>query len=1123
MAHGKFTDLLRNGGFRAFLWTQFLGAFNDSVYQSVTALHAAQAKGGYYVPLVPAVFVLPSLLFSGWAGHLADRVSKRQVLIGVKMFEFAIMLLGLGALGADRIEGMLLVVFLMGLHAAIFSPAKYGIVPEMLDDRDLSRGNALLEMSTFVAIVLGTATGGLLLGNWQGDAWRIGVLTLAVSATGLLTALRITRVPPSGAREPFRWNPLGEIATNTRHLLNDRPLWLAVLGVAFFWFAGVVLKTGLLFFGNETLHTTSGGISLLWVCLAVGIGCGNMLAGKLSGDKVELGLVPIGSVGMGVAAFAVCAMRGSLAGAAIAVALLAIASGLFVVPQYAFMQQRAGAQEKGRTIATNNFIQSLGMVLASGLLALFHDKLHVSPVAILAGFGVLMLGVTAYSLTIVPEFFVRFVLFALTHTFFRLRIEGQTKVPFRGPALLVSNHVTPIDGILINACLERRIRFLIWKPYYEAKPVNWFLRRMGAIPVASGRRDAVAAIRAAQQALAEGHVVCIFAEGALTRTGNLLPFRRGLEKIVEGTGAPIIPVHLDRLWGSIFSYEREKFFWKQPKQVPYPVTVSFGAAMPPETPVHEVRQAVQELAAEAAQLRKSAGDTLGARFVRNARRNWKQFAMADSTGRELTYGRVLMAAHLIAGRLPDEPMIGVLLPASIGGALANIAVTLAGRVPVNLNFTAGAEAMAHAASECGLGTLITSRKFEGHVAGIPELRRVYIEDLVGGAGLVEKARAYLAARIGRGPSGVTPDSPATVIFSSGSTGVAKGVVLTHYNILANIDAIAQVFRITRDDRIAGVLPFFHSFGYTVTIWFPLVAGCGVAYHSNPTEARAVGELVAKYRATLLLSTPTFATAYVRKCAPGQFATLKHVLVGAEKLRPAVADAFREKFGLELLEGYGCTEMAPVVAVNAPGYDGEYPQPATKRGTVGQPLPGVAVRIVDPATFEPVAPEAEGLVLVKGANRMAGYLNQPERTREALRDGWYVTGDIGMLDEDGFLRITDRLSRFSKIGGEMVPHVKIEEALGDVPGVVTAVADDHRGERLVVLYAGDWPPAEVWARFPLSGLPKLWMPKRENVYRVETLPLLGSGKLDLRAMKVMAERLAGTTAVAAGSAEAGDSA
>lgn len=1112
MAHGNFKDLLRNKGFRAFLWTQFLGAYNDSLFQSVTILHADRVQGGFYVPLVPAVFVLPSLLFSGWAGHLSDRLSKRRVLVGVKIFELFIMLAGLAAMVADHIEGMLAVVFLLGLHAAIFSPAKYGIVPEMLADTDLSRGNALLEMSTFVAIVLGTASGGLLLGDWQGDAWRIGLGALALSVVGLLTSLRITRVPPSGAADPFRWNPFGEIATNTKHLLRDRPLWLAVLGVAFFWFAGVLLKTGLLYYGNEVLGASTGAISMLWVFLAVGIGCGNMLAGKLSGDRIELGLVPLGSAGMAIFAFVLCAAGGSLAAAAVAVAFLAVASGLFVVPQYAFMQQRAGAQEKGRTIATNNFIQSLGMVLASVLLAVFHDRLHVSATTIFLAFGVMMLGVTAYAVHLVPERVIRFFLWVLVKTLFRIRVVNPQNMPARGGALLVSNHVSHIDGILIEAAMPRETRFLIWKPYFELPALNWFLKRIHAIPVAEAPRDAVQSIRAARQALADGQAVCIFAEGAVTRTGNMLPFKRGMEKIAAASGAPIVPVHMDRMWGSIFSFESGRFFRKWPKRIPYHVTISFGAPLPPDTPAHEVRQAIQELSADAVAYRKTPADTLDRRFVRMARRRWNDLAMADSTGRALTYGHALTAALLLARRLPAEPTIGVLLPASVGGALVNVAATLAGRVPVNLNFTAGPEALRYAISECGIRTVVTTRKMP--VVDLPDgVNVLEIDDFGAKIGRFERFFAYFGAKFLPFRRRTTPDSTATVVFSSGSTGIPKGVVLTHYNLLANIEGMGQLFWLTPHDRIAGVLPFFHSFGFTVTIWFPLVAGCGVVYHPNPTDARAIGDLVAQHRATLLLSTPTFCSTYTRKIAAEQFATLRYVLVGAEKLRAKVADAFREKFGVELLEGYGTTEMSPVVAVNAPTFEaGKDTQIGNKPGTVGHPLPGVAARIVDPVTFEPLPPETEGLLLVKGANRMSRYLNQPERTADVLRDGWYITGDIAMLDAEGFLRITDRLSRFSKVGGEMVPHLRIEEALDDMPCAVTGVPDEHRGERLVLLYARpDLSPSEVWQRLAGTPLPRLWIPKRENIYCVDALPQLGTGKLDLRGVKLAAERLAGIPA------------
>jgi len=1129
MAHNRFADLLKKGGFRAFLWTQFLGAFNDSVYQTIVTLHMLKVNPAY-APLVLVAFNLPSLLFSGYAGHLADAVSKRTVLISVKFFEVGIMLFGLSTLIAGWTEGMLGVVFLMGLHAAIFSPAKYGIVPEILGDRDLSRGNALLEMSTFVSIVLGIAAGGALFAAWSATPSRMGLVTLAVSLTGVAVSFGITRVRASGAKQRFRWNPYSEIAGSTRHLWKDRPLWLAVLGISYFWFAGALLKTDLGYFGGDVLRTNDAGVSTLWAFLAIGIGAGNLLAGRLSGDKVELGLVPLGALLMSVFTLATVAARHSFVLATASVVMVAVASGLFVVPLYAYVQQRSDRKEKGRVVAANNFYQTIGMLIASGLMSLLYTRLHWGADWILLGFGISVALVAVYILTVVPDYFVRFVLWLLTHSLFRIKIRGVGNVPFRGPALLVANHMSHVDGLLIGACVQRFIRFMVWKPYYQMKSLNWFLRQAKAIPVGTnGPRDMVESIRAARRELEGGHMVCIFAEGAISRTGNMLPFKRGMEKIVEGLDVPIIPVHLDRLWGSIFSFERGKFFWKWPKRIPYPVTVTFGAPLPAGSTAHEVRQAIQELGSEAAAHRQTPADRLDLRLVRTARRNWRRFAMADSTGRELTFGRLLAGSVVVRNWIREErrgeERLGVMLPATAAGALVNIGATLAGKAPVNLNFTAGPEAIASAMEQCGIRTVVTSRAFVAKIKGqLPAAggpwSMVYVEDLFA-AGPWARLRALLAARFLPARmlcgGGRTPGSPATIVFSSGSTGLPKGVVLSHYNVISNLEAIAQLFWIGAADRIVGGLPFFHSFGYTVGIWFPLICGCGTVYHPNPTDARVIGELVAKYRATFLLATPTICSGYTRKCAREEFASLRFVMVGAEKLRPAVAAAFREKFGVELLEGYGCTEMSPVVAVNVPNFEaGKDRQTGNKPGTVGHPLPGVAVRIVDAVTFEPLPPNNEGLLLVKGPNRMAGYLNQPRLTSEVLRDGWYITGDVALVDDEGFLRITDRLSRFSKIAGEMVPHIRIEEAIGgvigDAPCAVTALEDEQRGERLAALYVRpDVSPEALWQRLAETGLPRLWIPKRENLYLVDQLPVLGTGKLDLRTVKARARELAAVNA------------
>jgi acyl-[acyl-carrier-protein]-phospholipid O-acyltransferase/long-chain-fatty-acid--[acyl-carrier-protein] ligase len=353
------------------------------------------------------------------------------------------------------------------------------------------------------------------------------------------------------------------------------------------------------------------------------------------------------------------------------------------------------------------------------------------------------------------------------------------------------------------------------------------------------------------------------------------------------------------------------------------------------------------------------------------------------------------------------------------------------------------------------------------------------------------------------------DALATVIFSSGSSGAPKGIMLSHHNILANIEGLDQIFWVGGKDRVMGVLPFFHSFGFTGTLMFPLVEGFGAIYHANPTDAKTIGEMVQKHKATILISTPTFYATYIRRCTAEEFSSLRYAIVGAEKLRDSIAKGFKEKYGLDLLEGYGCTEMGPIVSTNVQNVThGDERQMGVKPGTVGHPMPGVVVRVVDPETYEPLSSGKEGLLLVKGPNRMIGYLGQPEKTAQVLRGDWYVTGDIALIDEDGFIRITDRLSRFSKIGGEMVPHIKVEEVvneiLGDVSCVVTSVPDEQKGERLVVFYTPNGVvPETLWDQLSKSNLPKLWIPKKENIYPIETLPTLGTGKIDLVKVKKMA--------------------
>ena len=980
-------------------------------------------------------------------------------------------------------------------------------------------------MTTFVAIIIGTALAGILLEAWTGRPWMLGVVLVGVAVFGSASSLGITRVPAPTERRRFRRNPWAEITIGLKHLWNVRPLWLTVVATAYFWFVGALMQIAVILFGTESLGGDEGEVGILLAFFGVGIGVGSMAVGRLSGDKVEIGLVPLGALGMSLFSLLLSMSAPSYELSVACLLALGFSGGFYSVPLNAYLQQKADENERGRLLAAAGFLSNIGVLLAAGTSWLLSYQLGFSPAEVILTVGVLSLAATAYILTVVPDFLIRFLLWLFTHTIYRIRIEGGQHVPFRGPALLVCNHISFMDGMLVGACVQRFIRFLVYRPYFEKKVIHWFLTLMRAIPVMGGDKKGVAeSIAHARQELVDGHVVCIFAEGSISRTGNLLPFKRGLERIAGGLAMPIIPVHLDRLWGSIFSYEQGKFLWKRPRQIPYPVTVTFGKPMPADSKAHQVRQAIAELGAEAAAHRPGRRDLLDRRFLRMAKRRWFSLCMADSTGKELSNGKTLIGAlalsRWIRKRCPGQEMVGLLLPASAGAAIANIAVLLAGKVPVNLNFTAGRGAMMSAIEQCRIKTILSSRLFMKkagleELPGLAWLEQAAQEITPVQKGLAAACAALLPSRLleqAYTPGRRDPSALATVIFSSGSTGEPKGIMLSHGNIIANIESLAQAYWVSGNDRLMGVLPFFHCFGFTVTLWLPLLTGFPVVYHPNPLDAKTVGNLTQKYGATFLLATPTFLANYARQCTPEQFASLRHVIVGAEKLRDYLAEQFREKFGIELLEGYGCTEMAPVVAVNTPGFETRrIRQAGHKQGSVGHPLPAIAAKVVDLESGEPVEPNEEGLLLVKGPNCMQGYLGKPDKTREVLADGWYQTGDVARIDDDGFIRITDRLSRFSKIGGEMVPHIKIEETASELLGTqscaVTAVADERKGERIVVLYQhASVTPCELWERLSRTDLPKLWIPKREDVVAVEEIPLLGSGKLDLARLRSLASEM-----------------
>jgi len=1105
---------------------QFCGALIDNVFKLMAMLFLIRLQGaqasGTISALASAVFVVPFLLFSAAAGTLADRYSKRSLLLALKGFELVVTLFGVLAYVQGNVFMLYAVLFMISLQSALYSPSKYGIVPELVNRSQLSQANSMLVMFTFLAIITGTALVPLLL-NLTGNNYPLAhsVCVLA-SFVGLVATLKIKRTPAAGGTASINPLFLMDVWRTLGGIRKDRFLMLAVLASAWFTMLGAYLQLNMIPYGMQILGLSETGSGYLFFVVAIGVAAGAFLAGRVSGRNIEFGIVPLGSLVLTLAAVLLKVLPPALALVIPAVFAAGLGAGLFVVPVDSFIQERAPLAKRGEILAASSFISWVGVLMASALVMLT-VRLGWSPASGFLLMGLLTFSLAVASFLVLPDFLLRFVLLVLTRCAFRVRVVGAERVPTDGAAVLVCNHVSYMDALLMISTQQRRLRFMvpasIFKRWHWARP---FFRLMNCIPVDAGGppRQIKEALDKARAALAEGYLVCVFAEDTMTRTGNIRAFHRGFEMLVKDSDWPVYPAYIGGAWGVFSSYFQGRLHLRWGELRRYPVTILFGEALPSPVTAREVRQAVMELSCAYYQDRKRTRKPLGYLFAKGARTRWNRFAMADSSGKRLTFGRLLTGAvalgDTLRARCEEEDNIGLLLPTSVGGAIANLAVTLMGKSVVNLNFTASKESIRSAICQCRLKTVITSKAF---LEKFPELPlpegALFIEDLVAGISSRDKQKAFFKARLmplcwlGRIP-GFTADRIATIIFSSGSTGEPKGVMLSHHNIQSNIESLRSVFSAVPSDNVCAALPFFHSLGYTGALWFPLLSGFSAVYHPNPLDGGMIAQLAREHRSTILFATPTFLLIYLRKAQKEDFATLKFVVVGAEKLKERLAQSFEEKFGVRPLEGYGATELSPVAALSLPHVEaGGVRQEGWKPGSVGMPLPGVAMKIVDPESGALRQPGESGLLLVKGPNVMLGYLNRPDLTDEVLHDGWYRTGDIATLDADGFVTITDRLSRFSKIGGEMVPHLGVEEALLkalDIHGpvlAVTAVEDEKKGERLVLLYtdeAGD--ASAVRAAIDASDIPNLWKPSA--CFQIEALPVLGTGKLDLKGLKTMAQ-------------------
>ncbi len=1127
-------------GLWPYMIAQAQGAFSDFMFRSMVVFTLVRAVGatddsakvGSIASIAAMLFAVPFFVAPGQFGAISDRFSKRSVAVAMKYFEIAIT--AFAGIAFYTAEPVLLwgTLFLLACHSAQFSPCKYGIIPESVPEEKLSMVNGMVQGSTMIAVVAGGGLAGpLFVWLYNRDAvYMVSPIMVMLSVCGLFAAQRMFAPPPANPGQSIPLNPYKGLGDHVRLFWKDRWLGLAVLIYTFFWGLAQLIQVNLVPFGYTTLGIDETKISLILASVSLGIGAGSITAGRVSRGKVEPGLVPLGTLGVALCSLLLSVHWYNYWGALLLLFGIGFFGGLFDVPSAAMIQQRSNPAIRGRIITTANLFTWIAIGGAGAIYYVFTTiGFEPTTVFLISGLGTLAFG--AFVMVAQPLFFLRTVLWLISNTIYRIRVFGRTNIPETGGALLVANHTSFLDALVIMASIDRRVRFVMHRGEYDVPWIKPLARIMGAIPVSTGGgpREVVQSLRSATESLSAGDLVCIFAEGQITRSGQLMPFRRGFDRIMKGVEAPIIPVHVDNVWGTLFRFVEGKFLWKWPNRIPFPIMIGFGRPMAPDSNAYQLRAAIQELGTEAYSDPDLMPRLLHRQFVRKVRRHPFQMLIADTRSGQLSAIKTLAGALILARKLRpllarDEEMVGLLLPQSVGATLTNVALTFLGKVPVNLNYTASAESITGAAQQCKMQHVITSRAFLEQMPVAVPGEAIYLEDVMKTVEKKDRIRALLMAlfmpvraieRSLGAPESRSPNDLATVIFSSGSEGEPKGVMLTHYNVAKNIEAAMQVFPHKKGDCLVGMLPFFHSFGYTATLWLALTsANFRVFFHPNPLESRAIGEMIQKYKGTIMFSTSTFLHGFIRRCTPEQMASLRFVITGAEKLAPRVRDAFKEKFGIEPLEGYGTTECSPIVSLNLPDVraPGFYLK-GTKRGSIGLPLPGISVRIVDPDTREILQNGRAGVLMVKGPNVMRGYLGHPEKTNQVLQDGWYETGDISTIDEDGFITITDRLARFSKIGGEMVSHTKIEDEMHKVLNeterklAVAGVPDDNKGERLVVLHTlTDEEFDTLLSKMDQTGLPNLWLPKSKAFYKVDLIPILGSGKMDLKAVKELARKL-----------------
>ncbi|MBV9736491.1 MAG: acyl-[ACP]--phospholipid O-acyltransferase [Acidisphaera sp.] len=1124
--------LLRSRRFLPLFLAQALGALNDNLFKNalvVLVLYGSAGGGAMLVPLAGGLFILPFALFSSLAGQLADRHDKSRLIRITKGCEIALMVVAALGLATGSEALLLAVLFGLGTQATFFGPLKYGILPEHLRHDEIVRGNALIEAGTFGAILLGTIAGGALVLLAHGSLVVAGA-ALLVAAAGMAAALRVPVAAPAAPDLRIGWNIARDTLALLRQARAERTVWVCILGLSWFWTLGATFLAEFPVIARQHFAAEGQVVTAMLTVFSVGVGVGSIAAGRLLRGEVSARHVPAAALLIAVFAFDfghVCAgvttasgwhTIGALAAAPRAwrmladLFLVAAGGGAFSVPLYALVQGRSDPRHRARMIAANNVMNAACMAAGAAALAGLAG-LGLSAPRVLQAAALLDLAVALWICRLLPRDALRAVARRYFRLFHRVQVQGLEHCGAAGPgpvpaSVIVGNHVSFADGALIAAFLPGDPVFAVHSYLggkWWARP---FLAPMDVFPVdpanARSLRAMVAVVR-------QGRPLVIFPEGRISDTGALMKIYEGAGMIADKAGVKVLPVRIDGLQHTPLARMpgHRRLFPPLRLTVLPPVTLTVAEGLVGRRRRRAVADALQAVMIDAAWRTRDTGQTLFAALLEASRRFGARTAIVEDTARTpLAYRRLILGALVLGRRLdalaaPGEP-VGVLLPNAAGTLVTFYGLQAFGRVPAMLNVSAGGEAMLAACGTAGVRTVLCSRRFAERArldAALAlmarHLRVVFLEDLRGGIGRRAKLRGLLdARRPGRLPGGrADPDAAAVVLFTSGSEGAPKGVVLSHRNILANCAQIAAVTDFSPADRVLNAMPMFHAFGLTGGTILPLMLGVRVFLYPSPLHYRIVPEVAYDVDATVLFGTDTFLAGWGRFAHPYDFRRVRYVFAGAERLREPTRQHFMDRFGVRILEGYGATETAPALALST--------AMANRPGSVGRLLPGIEWRL---APVEGL--DEGGRLLVRGPNVMRGYL-RAERpgVLQPPDGGWYDTGDIVAIDADGFVAIKGRARRFAKIGGEMVSLAAAEDlALAvwpDAAHAVVAVPDPRKGERLVLLTTrADADLRPLLARARARQIPEIMVPR--VVTPVAALPLLGTGKIDYPAVERMVE-------------------